>query len=59
MLEVMESWGLKYVENFVWVKKGANNRILREDAPYFNKSKLTLLIMRRVCERAACALTWG
>ena len=43
-----EKWGMRYVENFCWIKRNVNNQIAREKAPYFNSSKLSLLIFRKV-----------
>ena len=45
---IAESWGFKYVENFCWIKKNINNQIHKGEYRYFNKSKLSLLIFRKV-----------
>ncbi|KAJ2725202.1 hypothetical protein GGI07_001464 [Coemansia sp. Benny D115] len=48
MCEIAEQeWGLKYVENFCWVRKLTNNHIARLPSEYFCRSKVTLLIFRR------------
>ncbi|KAJ2549852.1 hypothetical protein EV175_004286 [Coemansia sp. RSA 1933] len=48
MCEIAEnSWGLKYVENFCWVRYQTNNQIQRLPSNYFCRSKVTLLIFRR------------
>ncbi|KAJ2502409.1 hypothetical protein GGH96_001072 [Coemansia sp. RSA 1972] len=47
MCEIAEThWGLKYVENFCWVRHLTNNHIARLDSPFFRRSKVTLLIFR-------------
>jgi len=43
-----KNWDCRYVENFTWVKKTLNNRIATQDSPYFRRSKLTCLILRKV-----------
>jgi len=43
-----KTWGMRYVENFCWIKRLPNNQIAREPSPYFNSSKLSLLIFRKV-----------
>ncbi|KAJ2008723.1 hypothetical protein H4R26_000042 [Coemansia thaxteri] len=40
-------WGLKYVENFCWVRQQTNNHIAKLPSSYFRRSKVTLLIFRR------------
>ncbi|KAJ1904211.1 hypothetical protein LPJ81_002626 [Coemansia sp. IMI 209127] len=48
MCEIAENtWGLKYVENFCWVRYQTNNQIQRLPSSYFRRSKVTLLIFRR------------
>ncbi|KAI9503952.1 hypothetical protein BX070DRAFT_223172 [Coemansia spiralis] len=48
MCEIAEKhWGLKYVENFCWVRQQTNNHIARLPSSYFRRSKVTLLIFRR------------
>ncbi|KAJ2352015.1 hypothetical protein GGF43_003866 [Coemansia sp. RSA 2618] len=47
MCEIAEThWGLKYVENFCWVRLLTNNHIARLESPFFRRSKVTLLIFR-------------
>ncbi|KAJ1857882.1 hypothetical protein GGH12_003781 [Coemansia sp. RSA 1822] len=47
MCEIAETrWGLKYVENFCWVRHLTNNHIARLESPFFRRSKVTLLIFR-------------
>jgi len=46
-VEVMRRWGFVYVENFVWIKKHVNNRIVTTDSRFFRRSKTSLLIFRR------------
>ncbi|PIA19247.1 hypothetical protein COEREDRAFT_37216, partial [Coemansia reversa NRRL 1564] len=47
MCEIAEkTWGLKYVENFCWVRQQTNNQIARLESPFFCRSKVTLLIFR-------------
>jgi len=48
MVLLAEKWGMRYVENFCWIKRSLNNDIVHEKSPYFNSSKLTLLIFRKV-----------
>ncbi|KAJ1960594.1 hypothetical protein GGI12_003718 [Dipsacomyces acuminosporus] len=48
MCELAEQhWGLKYVENFCWVRQHTNNQIATLPSSYFRRSKVTLLIFRR------------
>jgi len=47
LLEICEKWGFKYVENFTWIKKYVNNKIVRQPYIYFNKSKITCFIFRK------------
>ncbi|KAI8322547.1 hypothetical protein GQ54DRAFT_147208 [Martensiomyces pterosporus] len=48
MCELAEQrWGLKYVENFCWVRQYTNNQIAALPSNYFRRSKVTLLIFRR------------
>lgn len=49
LLEVVTNWGFRYVENFVWVKKGENNKIRSDPYCFLNKSKTTCFIFRKVC----------
>ncbi|KAJ2312650.1 hypothetical protein IWW54_001969, partial [Coemansia sp. RSA 2705] len=47
MCEIAEQrWGLKYVENFCWVRQLPNNHIARLESSFFRRSKVTLLIFR-------------
>ncbi|PVU85357.1 hypothetical protein BB560_007057 [Smittium megazygosporum] len=39
-------WGLRYVENFCWVKKNTNNQISKQPSKYFCRSKVTCFIFR-------------
>ena len=43
-----KTWEMRYVENFCWIKRLTNNHISREPSRYFNSSKLSLLIFRKV-----------
>lgn len=36
------------MENFCWIKRGIDNRIVREESPFFLRSKVTCLILRKV-----------
>ncbi|KAF8941456.1 hypothetical protein BGZ58_008731 [Dissophora ornata] len=47
VVRLAEKWEMRYVENFCWIKRNANNHVAREKAPYFNSSKLSLLIFRK------------
>ncbi|KAF9102862.1 hypothetical protein BGX27_010836 [Mortierella sp. AM989] len=47
LVQMAEKWELRYVENFCWIKKTVNNQISCEKSPYFNSSKLSLLVFRR------------
>ncbi|KAI7834852.1 hypothetical protein BX661DRAFT_175648 [Kickxella alabastrina] len=48
MCEIAEKeWGLKYVENFCWVRQLTNNHIARLPSDYFCRSKVTLMIFRK------------
>ncbi|KAJ3081031.1 hypothetical protein HK102_002627, partial [Quaeritorhiza haematococci] len=47
LLITEKKWGFRYVENFCWIKRNINNRIARQPARYFNKSKTTCLILRK------------
>ncbi|KAK3828908.1 MAG: hypothetical protein J3Q66DRAFT_307300 [Benniella sp.] len=47
MVLLAEKWEMRYVENFCWIKRSLNNDIVHERSPYFNSSKLTLLIFRK------------
>ncbi|CAG8435313.1 5548_t:CDS:2 [Diversispora eburnea] len=48
IVQIAEKWNFRYVENFCWIKKHVNNQISREPYRYFNKSKLSLLIFRKL-----------
>lgn len=48
VVNIAAGWGFKYVENFCWIKKNINNQIYKGASRYFNKSKLSLLIFRKV-----------
>ena len=50
VVKQLKVWGFLYVENFVWVKKHVNNRIVTDDSAYFRKSKLSLHIFRRAVQ---------
>lgn len=43
-------WGFAYVENLTWVKITPNNKLYFEDYKYFTKSKLTLLMFKKVLD---------
>ncbi|KAF9922306.1 hypothetical protein BGZ65_009695, partial [Modicella reniformis] len=47
MVVLADKWGMRYVENFCWIKRNLNNEIVHEKSPYFNSSKLTLLVFRK------------
>ena len=47
IFKVMSKWKFVYVENLVWVKKHANNRVATEASPYFRRSKASLFIFRK------------
>ena len=47
IFRVMAQWNFVYVENLVWVKKEANNRVSERDSPYFRRSKASLFIFRK------------
>ncbi|KAJ3032352.1 hypothetical protein HDV00_007601 [Rhizophlyctis rosea] len=47
ILKAAEGWGFRYVENFAWIKRGIDNRIARLESPYFLRSKVTCLILRK------------
>eukprot|EP00884_Botryococcus_braunii_P022634 jgi/Botrbrau1/9054/Bobra.0376s0028.1 len=47
VVDLMDSWGYSYVENLTWVYLAANNTILTVEAPYAQRSHLTLFIFRR------------
>lgn len=42
-----EGWGLKYVENIVWVRLGPDNGFACEPGPHFNNAKHTLMVFKR------------
>jgi len=48
IMEIMSNWGFSYVENFVWVKRNANLKILKQEtkAKPLRRSKMTLLMFR-------------
>src|SRR5690242_5208885 len=48
VIKLAEKWKFKYVENMAWVQQGVNNRLTRRSYRYFQKSKLSLLILRLV-----------
>jgi N6-adenosine-specific RNA methylase IME4 len=48
MLKIMGRWGFIYIENFCWIKKKVCNEVVRQHYRYFNKSKLSLFIFRKV-----------
>lgn len=37
-----------YVENLMWMKKHVNNKMMEEQGDYFNKSKMSLILFRKV-----------
>jgi N6-adenosine-specific RNA methylase IME4 len=47
-VKLMQRWGFIYVENLAWVKQNVNHKFVKEDYPYFWKSKCNLLIFRKV-----------
>jgi hypothetical protein len=47
VVDLLYDWGYTYVENLTWVYLGANNTILTLEAPYAQRSHLTLFIFRR------------
>eukprot|EP01135_Chromosphaera_perkinsii_P003794 Nk52_evm40s255 gene=Nk52_evmTU40s255 len=47
IMELMDSWGLGYVENICWARMSVNNRIVEKEAPYLNTSKSSLMIFRK------------
>lgn len=47
ILQVAESWKFHYVENICWVRHEINNKISYQDARFFRKSKLTLMVFRK------------
>ena len=47
MLKIGESWGFRFVESFCWVRKSTNNRLKVEPSKFFNKAKLTMLVLRK------------
>jgi len=47
VLDVLNEWYFSYVENIAWVQKHVNNTFYQDASPYFNRSKLTLLVCRR------------
>ena len=51
IVKLAERWEMRYVENFCWIKRNCNNHIVKDKAPYFNSSKLSLLIFRKVRQR--------
>jgi N6-adenosine-specific RNA methylase IME4 len=48
VVRVAMRWGFKYVENFCWIKKTPDNRIVKQISAHFACSKATLLIFRKV-----------
>lgn len=44
----MEKWGFTYVENLVWIKQDVNSKIVYQEYRYFKKSKISLLIFKKV-----------
>ena len=51
VLDVLLTFGFKYVENLVWVRQDINNKVLQEDAAYFRRSKSTLLMCRKASNK--------
>ncbi|KAI9597827.1 hypothetical protein BDF19DRAFT_420703 [Syncephalis fuscata] len=47
VVRVAMKWGFKYVENFCWIKKTPDNRIVKQSSAHFARSKATLLIFRK------------
>ncbi|RUS23395.1 hypothetical protein BC938DRAFT_475113 [Jimgerdemannia flammicorona] len=50
IVRMADAWGFKYVENFCWIQKRVNNGIAKREYRYFNKSKLSCLIFRKVSD---------
>ncbi|KAK9763125.1 hypothetical protein K7432_010498 [Basidiobolus ranarum] len=57
IVQIADKWGFKYVENFCWIKKNINNQIACQPSTYFRKSKLSLLIFRKVA-LSSPSTTW-
>lgn len=51
MLQIAEQWGFKCVENYCWIRMTPNNRCYLQESPIFNKTKLTMLVFRRIKEK--------
>eukprot|EP00923_Selenidium_pygospionis_P002974 GHVN01004562.1.p1 GENE.GHVN01004562.1~~GHVN01004562.1.p1 ORF type:complete len:309 (+),score=43.25 GHVN01004562.1:1139-2065(+) len=47
VFDVFEKWGMRYVENICWIKKGWNNKIVKEETAVLISSKKTLLVFRK------------
>ena len=50
VMDIFESKNFAYVENMAWIRLLPTNRLMMEPAPYFARSKLTMLIFKKVCE---------
>ncbi|KAL6050740.1 Myb-like domain-containing protein [Balamuthia mandrillaris] len=48
VMRMAAKWGFTYVENLAWVRQSVNNKTVEEPSPYFRKSKLTLLIFKKM-----------
>ncbi|KAJ1974711.1 hypothetical protein H4R35_003486 [Dimargaris xerosporica] len=47
VVDMMHSFGCRYVENLIWFKKSITNRPLNRPSPYFRYTKDTLLLFKR------------
>ena len=47
VFDILERWNFVYVENMAWIKIRPNNTFEMQDARYFRKSKLTMLIFKK------------
>ena len=47
-MDIFESKNFAYVENMAWIRLLPTNRLMMEPAPYFARSKLTMLIFKKV-----------
>ena len=48
LIKAMAKWGFEYVENLVWVQLTVNNKLETLPSTYFKKSKLSLLLFKKV-----------
>jgi len=51
VLDVFEEWQFKYVENIKWVRYAAHHRLMVQPYRFFNASKLTLLLARKMTDK--------